>query len=445
MRKRVCLLLMGVLTLALVIALFGAVEKTTEANRLRRAVEEAFHGRLQEVQEHLQAMALKLGKLPAAGEKRTRVELLTGVSRQADSAASAIAALPLSHAAMGDTVKFCNQVSEYTFMLALEAAAGGEMNAASQEKLSEMKSQCMLLSGQLATAHSAMTAKELLFTSDQNVFYAPVQLDARPLEQVADADNGMDYPSMIYDGAFSDARHRGTPKALGSETVTQEDAIRIARDFVGPERVRNASPGTDAGGTLESWGVTLTLHDGTILNADVTRQGGQMLWMMPEHAAFQPLLTLEECEQAARQFLSSRGYENMEANHFQVYNGLAVINFAAVQDGVLLYPDLIKVQVRMDTGELVGLESNNYLMNHTCRMGLTPSVTQQQALEKVSDALKVHSVRLCIIPYRDQERLCWEAAGVYDTQEYRVYIDASTGEELQVLMMISTPEGELSA
>ena len=40
----------------------------------------------------------------------------------------------------------------------------------------------------------------------------------------------------------------------------------------------------------------------------------------------------------------------MEANHYQVYDGLAVINFVAVQDGVLLYPDLVKVQVRMDTG-----------------------------------------------------------------------------------------------
>ena len=191
--------------------------------------------------------------------------------------------------------------------------------------------------------------------------------------------------------------------------------------------------------------MTLTLHDGTVLNADVTRQGGQMLWMMPEHAAFEPLLTLEECEQAALQFLSSRGYGEMEANHYQVYNGLAVINFAAVQDGVLLYPDLIKVQIRMDTGELVGLESNNYLMNHTRRTGLSPAVTQQEALDGLSAALDVHAVRLCVIPYRDHERLCWEAAGVYDTQEYRVYVDAATGEEIQILMMISSPSGQLSA
>lgn len=34
----------------------------------------------------------------------------------------------------------------------------------------------------------------------------------------------------------------------------------------------------------------------------------------------------------------------MEQNHYQLYDGLAVINFVALQDGVLLYPDLVKVR-----------------------------------------------------------------------------------------------------
>ena len=42
-----------------------------------------------------------------------------------------------------------------------------------------------------------------------------------------------------------------------------------------------------------------------------------------------------------RDFLLDRGYGEMEANHYQVYDGLAVINFVAVQDGVLLYPCLL--------------------------------------------------------------------------------------------------------
>ena len=126
-----------------------------------------------------------------------------------------------------------------------------------------------------------------------------------------------------------------------------------------------------------------------------------MLWMVPEHAAFAPALTLEECAEAAQGFLLDRGYGEMEANHYQMYDGLAVINFVAVQDGVLLYPDLVKVQIRMDTGEVVGLEANNYLMNHTRRTGLAPALSAQEALEKVSSRLEAGQARLCVIPYRE--------------------------------------------
>ena len=84
---------------------------------------------------------------------------------------------------------------------------------------------------------------------------------------VADPDNGMDYPSMIYDGAFSDARHYGTPKALGEERIDQIRALEIARAFVGEERVDRVEAAPDSGGTLASYGVTLTLNDGVVLNA----------------------------------------------------------------------------------------------------------------------------------------------------------------------------------
>ena len=431
-------LLYGVLGAALLVAVFTAYDRHNAAEQSRLYLQDSYTRHLLEAQEHLQAAAVKLAKAPVASDARTCVELLTGASRQADGVAGALSALPLSHAAMSDTVKFCNQVSEYTLMLALKSASGESISAAEAKMLQDLQRQCTLLTGQLVTADASEW-------SAQNVFWESAALESRPLEQVSDPDNGMDYPSMIYDGAFSDARHRGTPKALGMQQVDQAQAIDIARSFVGESRVRSAEAGVPTGGAIECWGVTLVLNDGQVLNADVTRQGGKMLWIMPEHANFEARLTLEECTGAAQAFLRTRGYGEMEANHYQVYDGLAVINFVAVQDGVLLYPDLIKVQIRMDTGELVGLESNNYLMNHEKRPSLASSITEAQARAKISPRLTISSMRLCVIPYRDQERLCWEAAGTYLGGEYRVYVDAHTGEEVEVLQIVDTSAGRMAA
>ena len=445
MKPKHHLILYTFLGLAAGICLLLAFSYATQAQRSAQALEDSYTQRMLEAQEHLQALSIRLDKTAAAQDARMQVELLTGAARQADGVVSDLTALPLSHVAMSHTIKFCNQLSEYALMQALLCASGQLLTETAAQELNRMGDSCMLLVGQLATARDAMLAQSLRMGGDTSVFYAPAQLSARPLEQVGDPDNGMEYPSMIYDGAFSDARHAGTPKALGSGTITMEQAVQIARVFVGEERVQDAKPGVETGGVLPCFGVTLTLTDGTVLNADVTRQGGKLLWIMPEHASFQPALTLEECTLAAQAFLRSRGYGDMEPNHYQVYDGLAVINFVSVQDGVLLYPDLIKVQIRMDSGELVGLESNNYLMNHTQRTDLAPKIPKAQAVDKTSARLTDKTARLCVIPYRSGERLCWEVSGMYDGSEYRVYVDAHTGGEVQVLKMIHEPAGEMAA
>ena len=445
MRLKHHILLYTFLSVAVLLSIYLVLDYGIQAQRSAQALEDAYAQRVLETQEHLQAIGLKLGKAPVAADARTQVELLAGISRQADSVVSGLSALPLSHIAMSDTLKFCNQLSEYAMVLALSVAAGQPLTEQETAELVSLESQCALLTGQFATARETMVAESLRLTARPGVFYAEAQAAQRPLEQVADPDNGMDYPSMIYDGAFSDARHYGSPKALGEGRIDQHQAMEAARAFVGEERVRSVEAAPDSGGALASYGVKLTLNDGVVLNAEVTRQGGKMLWMVPEHAAFEPGWTLEECAEAARDFLLDRGYGEMEANHYQVYDGLAVINFVAVQDGVLLYPDLVKVQVRMDTGEVVGLEANNYLMNHTERTGLSPALSGEQALEKASSRLEAGQARLCVIPYREGERLCYEVPGRYEGREYRVYIDAITGEEAEVLMMVDSVGGRMAA
>lgn len=438
-------ILAAVLGLCLVAAVAYGINRSQLAGRMTQRVESSYTQRLLESQEHLQAISLKLGKSPLAADARLQVELLVGVSRQADGVVSGLSALPLSHAAMSDTIKFCNQLSDYALQQALLVASGQPLSEETLNQLFTLRDQCALLSGQLAVAQESMLQNSLRLAQEESVFYAPAQLSDRPLEAVADKDHGMDYPSMVYDGAFSDATHFGTPKALGEGEITPDAALTIARDFVGADRVSQVENAGETAGLLAGYSVTLTLTDGTVLNAEVTRQGGKMLWLMPEHASFEQKLSVEDCAARAAAFLQSRGYGEMEQNHIRVYDGLCVINFVAVQDGVLLYPDLVKVQLRMDTGEVVGLEANNYLINHTRRDNLIPVYSKMQALQQVSPHLNATDARLCLIPHLGEERLCYEVPGEYADNEYRVYIDALTGEEVEILMMMEDAEGQLSA
>ena len=84
-------------------------------------------------------------------------------------------------------------------------------------------------------------------------------------------------------------------------------------------------------------------------------------------------------------------------------------------------------------------------MNHTRRTGLTPTLSPEEALALINTRLQAGKPRLCVIPDRDTERLCYEIPGQYDGQEYRVYIDAATGEEAQILLMVDTTDGHMAA
>ena len=75
-----------------------------EADDAQRVLSSAAQQRWAEAQEQLASITVKLSKLPAAASLKTQVELLTGVSRQADGVVISLSALPLSHAAIGDTV-----------------------------------------------------------------------------------------------------------------------------------------------------------------------------------------------------------------------------------------------------------------------------------------------------------------------------------------------------
>ena len=131
----------------------------------------------------------------------------------------------------------------------------------------------------------------------------------------------------------------------------------------------------------------------------------------------------------------------MRPTYFQMYQGVAVISFAATQGETLLYPDLIKVQCRLDTAQVVGWEARNYLMNHTNRGLLTPQLTREEARTRVSERLKTNAARLCLIPTDAGEKLCYEFQGEYGGHTYLAYINADTGRQEELLKVVEGASG----
>ena len=425
-KKRLSL---GVFALLLALAAVSGLafrfksERDGYAARLR----EIYDGAVLSALRQMEDMQLSLSKALLSQEDGAENRYLNQVSAGAAQVQRSLSLLPLSHTATQRAIKFANQAADYSSAL----LRAGEISSEDVSRLTSLLTACGEYASALAQSRESL-AREA--ETGKAAFYPE---GSEP--EAVSYDSAVSYPTLIYDGPFSDARQTGQALALGTKTVTQEEAIVIARDFVG-DRVKRASAGAAMGGSIPCWGVTLDLGDLT-LQAAVTRQGGKILWMAPDTGDFSQEKSVEECRENALLFLSARGFEGMWPTYFQVYQGVAVVSFAASQGDTLLYPDLVKVQLRMDTAQVVGLEARNYWQNHAARGLLKPTLTEEQARSLVGKRLNVRSGRLCLIPTDGGEKLCYEFQGEFGGHTYLSYINALDGRQEELLKVVESDTG----
>lgn len=433
MQKKHHAILYVLLTLCAVLAAAYAVEAEGDSRRASQALEDGYQGALLSAMKQIEQVRGDLDKALVSADPGLSAQLLSRVSSAAAAAQSGLSTLPLAQSAMGDAVKLCGQIGDYANMLVKDAGAG--LSDGELARMRELSALCDRLLAVLRRGYGAMRSGQMTFAAG-DVYMADGDQAARPLEGAA---SSIEYPTLIYDGPFSDVVSEDAPQGLGEKTVTREEAVALAAAFVGaaPE---NAAFTQESGGSIPAYGVQVTLPDAT-LHLAITRQGGQVLWMFPERAGYQTVYGLPECRQAAERFFREHGYGEMELTFWQMYGGMATLSYAAVEEGVLLYPDLVKLQLRLDTLAPVGLEARHYLSSHRPRNDLSPAFSRPEAQARVSPRLEIVGARLCVIPLNRREYLCWEFTGVCDGKTYYVYIDAATGEQRDIQRLVESEYG----
>lgn len=377
---------------------------------------------------------VNLQKLLIASGAAQSVTLLGETALLAQHVETGLSHLPLSAETASGAMKFAGQMGDYVMTLASQVSGGATLTTDDERQLEGLLSACQGLNAHLLSVGEQLYAQPMGGAD----MYAGAA-EGWPEEAIA-GDSGIDYPSLIYDGPFSDGRSEGTPKGLTGERVTREQAREAAARYAGvtADRVMDAA---DSGGLFEAFGFTADTQDGRV-SVQVTGQGGHLLWMMPEQAEFEAHVAREECLKNAKVYLADMGFGEMQECFVQQYDGMIVANYAAVQDGVLLYPDQVKVQVSMADGHVVGAECSQYLMNHVPRTELDPQITIEEAQQMLSSRLAVKNARLSVIPTDGGERLCWEFEGEFAGETYYVYIDAANGEPVSILRVADTQDGQ---
>ena len=398
--------------------------QSSRAEEYLRQVNAGYRKSLYEMAELAESMRVHLAKLQVTRSESNRRKLLAELALYAQSAQADMADLPENLSFSEGAVKFFNQVADFSVSY-LDNADRAE------DTLGQLLSTCEQVSGELSKARERLEAGETLF--DEVPGGKDVQATALTLN----------YPSLLYDGPFSDGRALGK-MALSGQDLTAEEAQKRAASFVGESRIKGIRFVRESRLQTPCYEYDIDTEDG-VLSLALTRQGGHALYMLTDRQPEQRKYSVGECVDFASRFLSQRGYGDMRVSYWQLNGAMITVNFAAAQDNVILYPDLVKVDVSMETGGIVGIEAGNYLSSHRLRKLNEPAITAGKAKELVDSRLATGTTRLCVIPLEDgKEAFCYEISASEGYERYLIYIDAMTGEEREILKIVEDENGQLA-
>ena len=319
MTKKHHLLLYSLLGVCLVIAVGFAIAAQRGKRQYARALEDAYRGTLLSSMTQMEQLRLNIDKAMLSQDEGQSAALISRIGSDAAAVQSGLSALPLSHIAMADAVKLCNQLSDYAAALLSQADAA--LTAEDAQVLEQLSHACAQLQQALQSAYGQMQTGRTAI-AQFNRYMQDADAAARPLEGVS---KDIDYPTLIYDGPFSDVVSGGAPRGLGAQAVDSAQALACAQDFLG-DCGQDVALTQESGGTIPAWGVRAQGAAG-VLQLAVTKQGGNVLWMFPESAQYEPSYGLEDCKQAAQAFFSA--HCSMVKDSLPKMTGICGKSFAA--------------------------------------------------------------------------------------------------------------------
>ncbi len=436
-----------IVTLLIIVAILGFLLYRKQ-REYRQASENSYNMAFYELVDYVQNVETYLAKSLISSTAEHGAETLTHLWREANLAQSYLARLPIESQELSNTEKFLNQVSDYSYSLSRKNIYNEDLTQEDLNNLKELHQYSVDLENTLNQLSADLNEGRFKWdelTEKGTVAFAQ-QVDNISQESFSNLEeNFHEYSGLIYDGAFSEHMTSQDPKALTGDDIDEETAKQKAVEFIGQDKCKEVnSLGLAENATIPVYDFSITNQNDETINISVSKKGGHIVNMNTNREISVESISQEEANNKGKEFLTSKGFENMKETYYLKQEGIVTINYAATQDDVVLYPDLIKVKVALDNGEVLGVETTGYLNNHTIRDVSNVKITVDEAKSSLNQDLQIESQGLAVIPTEwKSEILCYEFKGKVDDKEFLVYINAENGREEDILIITDTPNGTL--
>ncbi len=440
----------AILSIILIATLIGiCVFFKTENEKTIQTMQSSYSRSFYELIEYMDNVESLLAKAQISNSAEYAAKNFSDIWRKADLAQNSLSQIPITHITLEKVEQFLNQLSDYSYMLSTNAIEGKSISEEEMNNIKNFYDKSKITNQTLKQIgtdfnNGSLSWNELTKDMNNNEFSQEVSnISQESFSQIEE--NMQDYEGLIYDGPFSEHMTSTTPLGLGEGDVDEKKALEIIYQYVPKNNIVESKYNGLVQSTIPVHSFDLKLVNGNNFYIDVTQTGGKVLWFIYDKPVVEEKIDFEKAKQNAISFLNNHGITNMKETYYTIENSMVTINFAYVQENIVCYPDLIKVKVALDDGSIIGLEAQSYYSSHHERNLVKPKISIQQAKSKINKNLEIFSEGLAVIPtdYKT-ELVAYEFKGRVGENEFIVYVNAETGKEEKIFMIVNSPNGVLT-
>lgn len=408
--------------------------------RLENTYQRAFH----ELNFNMGAIESELAKATVASTAEQSMTRLAAVWRQAYAAQEKMGQVPLGVAEFENTERFLARLGDAVLSIAVTGIMPTEAERALLEKLSQ---QARDLSNSLLVLQSAVLAKNIRFTDlEMRTLNDRAPRDSQVLGQFRQVEEQVQqFPEIPMGDHVNIAVP--PPLAVTVAPTPVAEAEANARHFIrhlGVDlRLESQATVTEATVPHYSFVFVHPTEPRRRITVEVVKNGGRVFQMFAERQPGVPVLPANDVRARADAFLLQQGIDNMKILGVEEWGGSTIFTYCYTADGILFYPDLLRVRVAQDNGEILSFEGNGYVKYHRDRGNFREIVGMTAATAKLHATLEVigYPQRVVFFDRRGVEVLCWEFTVQRrgSAEQFLVYINAVTGREENIVRLDAKP------
>lgn len=374
-------------------------------------------------------------------------ETLTQIWRDSNLAIVYLSRIPLENDGLSQTAKFLNQISDYSYSLSRKNIKGEGLSDSDFENLKVIYEYSLNLENTLNQLSDEIYNGEITWESLKTNSNSRFAQSVDSISVFSNIDSNLnDYEGLIYDGAYSDHVNKARKLGLTGEDISEEDARNKVNDFFEGKVQEIQLNSFLENADIPSYDFSVKLNNKEEkYSVMISKKGGHIVQTSLDREVNEEKMTQEEANEIGKSYLSDKGFKDMKETYFIKEGNVVTINYAYNDNGVIVYPDLIKVRIALDNGEILGIETTGYLNSHTERTYVEPKISIDKARENLNSKLEIISENMAIIPTEWKTEIeCYEFKGKIEDKEFLVYINVETGKEEDILVILETPGGTLT-